>query len=109
MTIRLVYDVHGKCLTGTLNEFLEGSPYPFKWRQVNGKWQLFLPRAKMNQEGLDEAYQMIADNGMWMVVNLPSFRTLLKPETRWLRGNEEWSDEKYDCYEVFYEYLYEEE
>ena len=109
MVISLAYDEVSRCLMATLDGHLSVSPYPFKWRKVNGKWQLFLPRTKMNQEGLDEAFEMILDNGIWMEVCVPSFKKLLKPETRWLRCDKEWSDEKYDCYEVFYEYLYEEE
>lgn len=107
MTIRLFYDYHSGCLVGTLNELLESSPYPFKWRKVNGKWELFLPCTKMNQEGLDEAYQMIWSNSMYMVVNIPSFKKLPNPSVKWIRGNQEWSDEKYDCYQVFDECLYE--
>ena len=109
MMIELYYDEHSRCLVGVLDDYLDAPPYPFKWRKVNGKWQLFLPKNKMNQEGLDEAYEMIADNGIWMGVYVPSFKKILKPETEWLRGKEDWSYEKYDCYEVFKAYLYEEE
>lgn len=104
--IELLYDECARCLIGILDEYLDGSPYPFKWRKVNGKWQLFLPCTKMNQEGLDEAYQMIWSKSMYMRVHIPSFKRLPNPEVEWIKDNVEWSGEKYDCYQVFDEEIY---
>lgn len=109
MVISLFYDEVSRCLVGTLDGHLSVSPYPFKWRKVNGKWQLFLPRTKMNQEGLDEAFEMILDNGIWMEVYTPSFEKFIEPKPYWLKVDEEWSGEYRFCKAVFNAYLYEDE